>query len=273
MVGPVLNASPALGTAGYSLMATDLASGCTATIAVPITINPSPNVGIFATAPSVCEGQSIGLFASGALTYSWSNSTFGALNTVSPLVNTTYTVTGSNALGCTGTAVQAVVVNPAPVVNASASSTNICAGESVTLTGTGGSTYKWVSPLSLVIANPAIFTPANSAQYTLTGISAAGCEATVLIGVGVNACTGLNKINATNAIQVYPNPTNSEFTIELTNELVNQIEVTDIAGKVVMSKTVNGVKETVSLATLANGVYYVKVTSDSQVSVVKVMKN
>jgi len=74
----------------------------------PITISPSLS--------TICEGDGINLTASGAATFFWSNGTNGSINSVSPTINSVYTVTNTaqdcptintctvNVLKCTGIA-------------------------------------------------------------------------------------------------------------------------------------------------------------------------
>jgi gliding motility-associated-like protein len=85
-------------------------NGCDSTITVNLTIFDEPLVSI--NPPGVTQidlGNSIQLSASGALNYIWSPaSSLNCSNCSSPLANpqttTTYTVTGTDANGCTGTA-------------------------------------------------------------------------------------------------------------------------------------------------------------------------
>lgn len=68
--------------------------------------------------PTILQGNSTPLTASGAATYTWApptglSSSFGASVTASPSVTTTYTVTGTDASGqCTGTSQVTVTVIP-----------------------------------------------------------------------------------------------------------------------------------------------------------------
>jgi hypothetical protein len=88
--------------------------GCTSQrVPVTVTVNPRPTVSI--TGPtSICPAYVGTLTASGATTYAWmpGNAT-GSTLSVSPMVNTTYTVTGTNSYGCTGTATFTVASSPA----------------------------------------------------------------------------------------------------------------------------------------------------------------
>ncbi|MEZ5045592.1 MAG: hypothetical protein R2831_01225 [Chitinophagaceae bacterium] len=94
----------------YTVIGLD-GNGCTKTNTVAIAVNPKPTVSITSSANSVCNGSSVSLTGNGASTYVWNP---GGLTgtTVSPTVNgnTTYTVTGTSALGCTNTATKTITV-------------------------------------------------------------------------------------------------------------------------------------------------------------------
>ncbi|MRG46988.1 T9SS type B sorting domain-containing protein [Chitinophaga sp. SYP-B3965] len=69
-----------------------------------LTVNSLPVVNITSNKGStVSKGTEVQLTASGAATYNWGTAT-GAVFTIRPQANTTYTVTGANAAGCEGTA-------------------------------------------------------------------------------------------------------------------------------------------------------------------------
>ncbi len=94
------------------------------TLCNPLSINITGNT-------SICIGNSTVLTASGANTYLWSPATglnvqSGSVVEASPSVSTVYTVTGTAANGCTGTASIFVAVNPTYNVGTTAS---ICPGE------------------------------------------------------------------------------------------------------------------------------------------------
>ena len=58
----------------------------------------------FADPASICTGNTIAIYASGGTSYLWNTGAAGSHITETPTVTTTYNVTGSNAVGCTGTA-------------------------------------------------------------------------------------------------------------------------------------------------------------------------
>ncbi|HNR53718.1 MAG TPA: T9SS type A sorting domain-containing protein, partial [Flavobacteriales bacterium] len=102
-----------------------------------------PTVSVTPTTPTICSGGSVVLTASGATGgYTWSpniglSATSGAMVTANPGTTTTYTVTGTNT-GCSipGSTTVTVTVSQGPTgVSANTSSTTICAGSTVDLTG------------------------------------------------------------------------------------------------------------------------------------------
>src|SRR5204863_348334 len=94
----------------------------------------------------ICINQSATLNASGAFTYQWSpatglNTTTGASVVATPLVTTTYSVTGSNN-SCS--AIDYVVVNIQTSISVTVSADqNICPGSAATLYVTGAVSYNW----------------------------------------------------------------------------------------------------------------------------------
>lgn len=74
---------------------------CSDTASVGFTVYPSPTVSANSSGSVICAGQSSTLTCSGASTYSWNTGASVASVVVSPSVSTTYTVSGTNASGCT----------------------------------------------------------------------------------------------------------------------------------------------------------------------------
>ncbi|MDZ4704909.1 MAG: hypothetical protein SH848_13325, partial [Saprospiraceae bacterium] len=122
--GNSLNTSTSLvvGTYQYRALYNCSAAGCGDAISNTVTINIRPNPTANAGADaSVCDGSSVTLTASGSggtspYTFAWSNGLgSGASKTVSPVVNTTYTVTATDSYGCSSTDQVVVSVNEPPL--------------------------------------------------------------------------------------------------------------------------------------------------------------
>lgn len=178
------DASPAA-TTTYTVTGTDL-NGCIGTETVTVTVNPLPVVGASANPDPVCAGSTVTLDATGAATYNWAPiSASGSSVTDAPVSSMTYTVTGTDANGCTNTAVVSVTVNAAPTVTASADFTTVCSGSPVELTGNGASTYEW-NP-GTISGSPVTVTPTGNTTYTVTGTDGNGCTATDMVTITVIA--------------------------------------------------------------------------------------
>ena len=185
--GSSVIASPPL-TTPYTVTGTD-ANGCSATASVTVTVNPLPLV-VSPANPVYCEGGSAVLTMSGAQSYHWFPQT-GLSNpngpdstqvTTSVLTNTTYTVTGYSAEGCSATISFTVTVNPSPVaVITPGGPTAFCEGGSVTLTASGGSSFSWSNNL-----NSASITVNAAGTYTVTVTDSNGCEGSISETVTVN---------------------------------------------------------------------------------------
>lgn len=116
----------------YSAIVTGT-NGCTTSVSASVYGNPTPpTVSISPATTLIMSGQALSLSASGATNYAWS--TLSSLTTisVSPVVNTVYSVTGTNANGCFSVATATVAVH-SPV---SLSASNMTLNGSSVLTAT-----------------------------------------------------------------------------------------------------------------------------------------
>lgn len=108
-----ITVTPAL-TTTYSVSALGSVNGCAGSNSVTVNVNPNPTITVSAARTQMCKFESNTLTASGASTYSWSNSSSTASSVViNPTVNIvyTYTVTGIDANGCDDTKFVSVTVN------------------------------------------------------------------------------------------------------------------------------------------------------------------
>jgi gliding motility-associated-like protein len=208
--GATVTASP---TSTTTYTVTGTSSGCSSTASVTVTVNPLPNITITPNNPTICNGQSVSLTASGADTYSWSPSTgLSATNTAtvnaSPSSTTTYTIIGTTAAGCTNTGTVTVTVTPNPVVSVTPANPAICSGQSVTLTATGATTYDWspATGLSSTTGSSVTANPTSTTSYTVTGYNGT-CAATATTTVTVNPTPTVTITPATSSICIGNNVT------------------------------------------------------------------
>jgi hypothetical protein len=168
-------------TSTTSFWVEEAVTGCppSARTEVIVTVSgtaPIVNAGIDQT---VCAGTSVTLTATGAGTISWNNGVSNGIGFV-PTTTTTYTVTVTSG-ACSNTDQVLVTVNALPTVSAGADQT-ICAGESVTLVGSGVSNLSWNNG----VMNGTDFNPTTTTTYTVTGTDANSCSNTDQVTVTVN---------------------------------------------------------------------------------------
>lgn len=169
-------------------------NGCSNTITQTVNVipNTSPTITITPTTPSICAGISATLTASGANTYTWTNSAGTVISTtsvviVSPTVATTYTVRGANACGLVTTKTVQVSMIPNYTLNITANPNPVCSGLSTTLTASGGgvpTSYTW-TPTTFV-GNPRIVTPTANTIYTVSSKNSCGVTSSKTIAITVN---------------------------------------------------------------------------------------
>lgn len=187
--GATVTASPTA-TTTYVVTGTN-AQGCSNNDTVVVTVRNLPAVTVSAPT-SICPGLSTTLGASGAVSYAWNpaatlSSATGATVIATPVATTTYTVTGTDAVGCANTAQVLVTVFPAASISAGPDA-GVCNGQAASLQASGGVSYAWSPATDLsctTCANPQA-TPTTSTTYTVTGTDANGCVGSdqVVVNIG-----------------------------------------------------------------------------------------
>ncbi|MFM7015393.1 MAG: beta strand repeat-containing protein, partial [Bacteroidota bacterium] len=170
-------------TAGtYTITATD-ANGCTATTNATITQPTLLSVAIPSTTNVLCNGGNTGAATASAsngtagYTYSWN--TGATTSSINNLTAGTYTVTATDANGCTATT-NATITQPTLLSVAIPSTTNVLCNGGTTgsatasaSNGTAGYSYLWNTGATTSIINSL-----TAGTYTVTATDANGCIAT-----------------------------------------------------------------------------------------------
>lgn len=158
-------------------------NSCTITNTFVVTVAPGPTISVTGL-DTLCAGRSATLVASGALSHTWLPSGANADSLiVAPLVTTTYTVAGTDSLGCSHATTYMVQVAQNPTVTISAPHTTLCYGGSVALTGSGAQSYTW-NPGSMTSAGVTV-SPTAGGVYTLTGAGTFHCADTATVALSV----------------------------------------------------------------------------------------
>lgn len=162
----------------YSVTVTN-ASGCTATSSFNLTVLANP-IPVIAGDPDFCLGGSSTLTVPSAYTtYQWSTGSNTSSTNVS--LPGTYTVTVTDANGCTGSDNQLIVVfnNPLPFISGV---TSICQGANANLIANpSGLSYQWSNGSTASSIQPGV-----AGTYTLTVTDANGCSGTTTQQVNLN---------------------------------------------------------------------------------------
>ncbi|MHB8402340.1 MAG: choice-of-anchor L domain-containing protein [Bacteroidia bacterium] len=156
---------------------------CSATTytTVVVTVAGSTPAVITIANDTICMGTAATLVANGATTYTWNTGTTGATFTIANVnSNTSYTVTGTSASGCTNTAVGHIIVRNPPIVTVNSATIN--AGSTATLTASGATSYTWSTSAT---TDSIMVSPATSTNYTVIGIDAHSCINTAVAEVVV----------------------------------------------------------------------------------------
>jgi len=153
-------------TSNYSVSGTSTNGGCGSFGAKTISVSSSPT--ITATSGTICAGSTYTIVTSGATTYTFSSGN----GTVSPTSNTSYSVTGSNSLGCVSNvaAVSIITVQPRPTIGVNSGA--ICVGKSFVMIPTGANTYTFSNGSATV-------SPVSNTSYSVSGTSSLGCVSNI----------------------------------------------------------------------------------------------
>jgi hypothetical protein len=253
-------------TTTYTVTGVD-ANGCTSTDEVVVAILgvPTANAGADAVA---CDGGSVTLTATGGVDYEWSNGDLTASTTVSPTAATTYTVTVTNANGCTATDDVEVTIASLPTVTMGALDSAYCVSDAaVALTGTpAGGTFIGVG----VTGNT--FNPANGQvgvnTITYSYTDGNGCTNTAEQTFNLNFCVGIDEPIFSESVKVYPNPFSNEVFIsfDAAYEYSITINMRDMLGRTISTQQVQILAGSNEIRldadeNLAGGVYFIELQS------------
>ena len=152
-------------------------SNCTNSAIANVSVTPLPTVTV--NSSTICSGQTATLNANGASAYLWNTGATGSALVISPTVNTSFSVVGTNA-GCSNTV--STIVNVVSSPSLSVNSTTICSGQTTTLSVSGASSYIWNNGTT---TNTAVVSPVATTIFSVVG-SIGTCSTTTTVNVVVN---------------------------------------------------------------------------------------
>ncbi len=143
----------------------------------PTVVNSHHPIVTITTGPVICQGSIDTLYATpGYASYSWSGG--GSTNKKAISTGGTYTVTVTDAFGCTSSATISITQQPQPPVPTISTNgpTSLCQGMSVTLTSSASSNILWNNGQTAQS-----FTVDTTGSYSVTVTGANGCKSTSTI--------------------------------------------------------------------------------------------
>ncbi len=241
-------------TAGtYTVTYTD-GNGCSSTsTATTVTMNPLPTVD---GGPNqvACEGDSIVLSGTGALTYVWDNGVTNNVPFTQAPGTVTYTVTGTDGNGCANTDQVDVIINALPSVTLDTLGRVCLQDASYSLTGgvPAGGTYSGTG------VSGGVFDPSVSGvgvfTITYSYTDGNGCSNSASNDIIVEDCSGLTSLSA-NGYHIYPNPVTDYLEVKASYGDIGEIDMYDAAGRLVFEAYVSNETFKLSMEEFAPGVY------------------
>lgn len=224
-----------------------------------------------------CNGGSVVLqVEQGYASYLWNTGSTTSAITVTQ--SGSYWLSTLDGNGCIDSSMQATPVeilvwNPQPLVDVVGSTLIVTNAQDFTQ-------FQWLlngNAIPGATQSQYTINPTGSGNYSVQVQDANGCSGTSQV-YELTCCVGVEEVNFDGSVSVYPNPNNGAFTVEITLNTARTltVEMYDLVGKVMWSDGTMGTTEQLrkqyDITTLPNGIYFLRVTADSQTSVVKVIK-
>jgi uncharacterized delta-60 repeat protein len=115
--------------------------------------------------------------------------------------------------------------------------------------------------------------PTGPLYYQIEVVNPLNCDPTKSMNYGVsrsnivnNGLSGVQEIVNTNIV-VYPNPTNSNTTLEVSSELVGKMySILDFSGRIILHGKISSNQEHIDMQHVARGAYYLSIDKSSSVT-------
>jgi hypothetical protein len=259
----------------------EVTNGTCTSARTPITATIYTAVSVLSTTPaSRCDA--------GTLTLSATTQSFGTLNwyanasggtllatgssftTPTISVSTTYYVEATNGDCTTSKVAVTASISPTAAPTGFANQT-FCAGETVGLISVTGSNIVWYdAPSSGNVIPPGTALVSGTTYYASQTVTSCESPTRLAVTMTLGGCLG-NEEFVANVIKLYPNPVVDFVTISST-EMMTNLEVVNILGQIVFSKSVNENETTIDMSRYSSGSYIVRVLVDDKVKIFKVIK-
>jgi hypothetical protein len=259
--------------------------GCSDTGFINVVVNPLPVItssggGVF------CSGSNVSLSSTGGQTYTWSGPN-GFMSTqqnpvltnVTQSMSGNYVVTGTDMNGCSSSSTLTMNVVSGPVVTTQPQNQTVGVPGPATfsiVSSDPNALFQWQTDLGVGFQNLT-----NSGQYSGVNtntlsvnnvgfnnnnqqfrciISTTSCSDTSDVGILFVDDSMTLEGQSDETIKIYPNPTQTDFTIEVPGSVVGeQFVVLDNLGRVVLKDDIRSTNQQISIQHLSRGTYVIKV--------------
>tara|TARA_B100000780_G_C21061131_1_gene426515 strand:- start:514 stop:1272 length:759 start_codon:yes stop_codon:yes gene_type:complete len=246
-------------------------NGCSVMDTLDVEVYPTPMIDL-GNDTSVCNNVEYTLDAgAGYVDYEWSSGEF----TQAVIINNSglYSVSVVDTNGCEGTESVTINVIQSPEVDLGPDTT-FCTDffESYTLSVNG------IDVLWSDGSTGNDFTVSGAGTYWVQ-VAGNGCTTVDSVTVTLDPCIGINEPGKTIYARVYPNPSNSQVTVELVNVDINQnitVKVMDVVGQQLQveqwKEQVNNNGKSLDVSNLAVGSYYIVLEAENWRKVLPIQK-
>ena len=112
-------------------------------------------------------------------------------------------------------------------------------------------------------ANNYSYSTYNNGNYHVNVIDTNGCVGnsdTIFVSI-----SSVDEVGNNNTIKIYPNPVKDILTIESSQELNNDIKITDLSGRVLITDKLKGKSIEINVSSLKKGIYLLQISETNEV--------
>lgn len=251
----------------YSLTVTDAANGCSSKSTVTILENKIiPDATIKGLTTLSCANPTVALVAQAdGKVYKWSlnnDATQGIIVTLPGVYTLTVTDAGN---GCTKVGTATVKGNTTPTTLVTLGSitdaTNNLKNGSATIKVSGGTplySYEWTDSNNKIVATSKDLTNVAGGVYICKITDSGGCS--VLFTVVIKNTTATQDVDNQDIVNIFPNPTNGVFYVEMKNTNTAFLNIYDISGRIILQENIKN-KQAISTDNFSKGIYVLKINT------------
>lgn len=265
----------------YSVIATDLGTGCSQTLSGIVQNLAGITAAITSASNASCESNEDGsatVTASGGESpyfYSWPNGDItSTTNHLAPGLNLAMV---EDYNGCRAFAIAQIGYdNLSPNINLGSDTSPCISAPFLIEAGQGFERYLWNNGHT----GSSIFA-INSGMYSVLVTNSKGCQSFDAININFVSCSITNNPQSSNSksiLNIYPNPTNNEINISISRIRNTEVTliVTDILGNKIFTireTAVYGYTKKVDLQSFPAGIYLVRVAYDDEINTTRILKH